>query len=279
MKILFSADDHVGISMERIMATDSHDVDQPYPDFETLAQARNCRLWMVDNLKGLKSKVYRRLADKLKRCDDISHCGSGMCPMCMRRVRLKWVNDGMAHIEREWTVGHKHVSSFMMVVPHHFVEPGKLFTLVPRQLGELMADHMKRAGLHDLHVIGGINPTLWSDRGEYRWGGVIYAIGHHPHDMRWPTETFDHQLIKPRKLPATLGDLLESFFCFQMPCDDSSNVKQVPQPGWATRELGLWLDRNPIEDRMFLKGVRRGDDGLRTILDSIRASPGTVTSH
>ena len=255
--------------------------DQPYPEFGTREQAHYHRRHLMGNLRKSKDDAHQRLADKLDHCVEDQPCGSGACPVCMRPVRLEWIDDGRRYVESEWGVNTR--TGFLTTLIHPSVEPGQLGTVDLLWIKEQMSHHVDQLSLPERHMIGAIDFTPWLDGGKYTWMGFVHAIAHQ-RDSNETAKTaqgrhtkrgqrIERPLrftpIKNEDLPRKLGYTLRSHFgslpSLLFPFGTSS-TKRLPPPDWALRERALWLDSLPVEDRMILRGVRRDHDGLRTVL-------------
>jgi len=80
----------------------THDEDQPYPDFETRADARHSAERLIKNLAKSRTAKHRDLAKKLDQCDSEDPCLSGACPRCLRTHRVRWIADICDLVLNEW---------------------------------------------------------------------------------------------------------------------------------------------------------------------------------
>jgi hypothetical protein len=84
------------------MKTVTHDDDQPFPDFETRADARYSAERLIENLAKSRTESHRALAKKLDQCASDDPCLSGACPRCLRAHRVRWIADICKLVQDEW---------------------------------------------------------------------------------------------------------------------------------------------------------------------------------
>lgn len=273
------------------------DTDNPYDDFETIHEVRGRASEQIEMLGRSKDPVHQELARKLASCVERS-CHSGTCPRCMREYRLLWIDDASHLLKNEWQerqsfaeihnggflADHSYVGLLTFVSPDTFIEPGQLLAFDPNRFKSQIGDTINRATDHQAIVVGAIDYALtsWTLAGKTAWQPHIHGLMFCGRGTDAAQTTLEHYSVgneyvsKPiliRPLSTTperaAGYVIKAYFekriPYISPVTGAERARHVPLPIWARRELAVFLDRTPIEDRLFLLNCSRSEaKGLYT---------------
>lgn len=236
---------------------------------------------------------HQLLARKLDGCAPEGRCGSGSCPVCLRRFR-RWLGAWVLPIFGDGQGGVKDDVVAATVVPACLTcEPGQLHTLDPKKAQDQLRTWLIRAELGDLTVAAGLDFSFnqdASDRWPPRWQPHWYLLvkgadAARVRDALRPYVKSDETIPRPIRVKAVteLNDVvtyaIKSVF-FRRVSALGKNGRRItlsnpplPLKPEQQRELALWLDRWLPTDRLLLRNLRRCGSTLVERADKGRQRP------
>lgn len=243
------------------------------PSFETAASSQKWRQTRVEVLKrGGNGNLM--LADKLNACAESHRCGSGACPVCMRRFR-RWVTGAAIVLFEEvgWLPGG---GCAITAVPTWTARPlGGLATVELHKAENRIRKTLERSPLSNQPVIGGWDYSF-NEHADGEWGGHwqphLYLLFPHADDRDQVTRVMKDAIPKTDSCPrpikcrnisdpmAAIGYAFKSSFKRRVSYydkDGRADSRQMQLRPAQERELLTYLDQLGMTGRMFLRNVRR----------------------
>jgi hypothetical protein len=146
--------------------------------YESFEACRISRGYAEKRLAANKNRAARRILERLKRCRKGSRCFSGVCPVCARQFRLRWLpqaedvlGDNQPCIQLCWTPPRAAFASGMLA-------DFDLNDLIEKQQNALME------AVPDAVAVGGIDVSLkFHSDGERSWRIASRVLIDHPIDQ------------------------------------------------------------------------------------------------
>jgi hypothetical protein len=121
-------------------------------DFETEEDAEAERGIRVESLRRTGTPEARRLAARLLACAPDDRCLLLVCPFCMRRLRI-WCTGAALRLFRSEPA----LIAPTLIPARAAFPPAELHAFCPRRFGDALRQQLRRVGVHDEPVYGGID--------------------------------------------------------------------------------------------------------------------------
>jgi hypothetical protein len=242
---------------------------------ETFDEAKGRRADLVGILhrgNGAASKV----AEQLAACRKGRRCGSGACPVCLRRYRRQLVR-GARQIFRanaDWTRA-------SIIAADLKVPGGALHTLDLDKAVKRIRKRLERAApcLRDAVVFGGVDLSFnVENNGAGYWQAHLYLLiaGKRNTALKKAVrEAFPPEPSAPRpyrfrtvdNAPAAVTYVFKAIFSRRSRyfVDGEPRTRKLSLKPREHRELMVYLDKFSIGARLLLRGVRRNGNQLQKI--------------
>ena len=239
-------------------------------NFETVDKAKAERGLRVQHLRRAGSIEHRRLADTLQSCAPRARCCSAACPICCRRLRRWFVGSVLE------TLGDIPDPIAVTLIPGDQAVPAaRLEDISPGRLKDMLRQQLRRAGVGDQIVAGGIDGDY--DEAYGLWQPHFHLIA--PASARplfkalrrrfyaKSDRVYRPMLPQQLKNPAKqISYCVKSFWPQMVRYFDNAGKKRrdprrLDEPLHV--EWLMWRSRIPMVDLVFLHGVRRYGCELR----------------
>lgn len=229
--------------------------------FETVADADEYTARHVGRLRELKQPWSRRVARVISRCEEVpgEQCGQTLCSQCGRGFR-RWLSGEVLRVNDEDPRSKRVVTVLLASVRRR-----DLPDLAIKPFHDLLRKRLKRAGLTDVTVIGGLEAAWKASKRRFVLHAHLYLLG--------ATDAMVGELrkvcrrsgfkkaIKDQswRRPATQASYLFKINSIHRPGDQSGARKPraYPLPDRAFVAWAAWLSTFRFEDLLFLSGARR----------------------